>query len=426
MRVQKNKNILLYYLVITLILMGCAKRQFIPSPARANKELLPGYKSVLIVGCLGPEAGEFDHPTGIALDKKGNIYVTDTGNHRIQGFNPKGQVISSFGGIEDGLGMLTGITSFKDGLLVVDRSRNLLLAFTAKGRPLNYDFSKELSQFEDLNQVARSKKGKIFGVEGDRAIAIDRDGDFLYTADIDKIQKFRINKDGELKLVLEFGGWGKAQGKLMLPQGIDVDRQGYIYVADTLNGRIQKFSPRGKFLLALGGLDKPMGVAVTEIGEIWVVENGAHRLQKFVPEIEVVIPKEIAGENNYEWVYNRGRRFQSSGMIYHAIAYYKRCIEIKSDSPLAPKAQLQIGRSFRGIGSNEAAFMAYEQVVEDYPGSREAPRALLEKGELLEELGLFGDARRIYERLVKKYPDSKENKRAEERIEYIEEEILGG
>lgn len=406
-----------------MLLMGCAKQQLIP-PTRASKEFIPGYKSVLIVGCLGPEVGEFDHPTGITIDERGDIYVTDTGNHRIQGFNQKGQPIISFGGIEDDLGMLMGITSFKDGLLVVDRSRNLIHAFARDGRRLNLDFAEELSQFEDLNQVARGKKGKIYGIEGDRAIVIK--GDYLYIADIDKIQKFRIIEGEEPELILEFGRWGDGQGEFMLPQGIDIDHQGCIYVADTLNNRIQKFSPRGKFLLAIGGLDKPTGVAVTKIGEIWVLENGAHRLQKFIPVIEILIPKEIAKEENYEWVYNRGRRYQSSRMFYHAIAYYKRCIEIKPDSRFAPRAQLQIGRSFRELGSIEMAFMAYEEVVEDYPRSKEAPRALLERGELLEQLSLFEDARRTYERLAKEYPDSKENKRAEERIEYIEEEILGG
>jgi tetratricopeptide (TPR) repeat protein len=245
-------------------------------------------------------------------------------------------------------------------------------------------------------------------------------------ADIDKVKKFRITKDEELKPVLEFGGWGEGQGEFMLPQGIDIDQEGCIYVADTLNNRIQKFSPRGKFLLAIVGLDKPMGVAVTGIGDIWVLENGAHRLQRFIPEIEVVIPKEIAKEDNYEWLYNRGRTLQSSKMFYHAIAYYKKCIEIKPDSTLAPKAQLQIARSFRGLGNFETAFMAYEEVVKNYPRSNEAPRALIEKGKLLEELGFFEQAKTAYERLVEEYPDSKENKKAEKRIEYIEGKILGG
>ncbi|HAV43149.1 TPA: hypothetical protein DCX15_03955 [bacterium] len=411
------------FLILLLLFAGCLRRQT-TLPIRVSKEFIPGYKSVLIIGCLGPEPGEFDHPTGIAIDEKENIYVTDTGNYRVQGFNSKGQPILAFGGPAEYTGMLTGVTSFKHGLLVVDRSRSLLLAFTKKGRPLNIDFTEELCQFQDLNQVAQGKKGEMFGVDGDRAIAIR--GDYLYITDIDKVRKFRIKKNKELELALEFGMWGEGQGEFMLPQGITVDHEGCIYVADTLNNRIQKFSPRGKFLLALGELNKPMGIAVTRTGAIWVVENGRHRLQKFIPEIKIVIPQEIAKITNYEWLYNRGRQLESFKEFYQAIAYYQRCIEVKPDSPFASRAQLQIGRSFKKLGSIEMAFMAYDQVVEDYPRSKEASRSLLEKGRFLEELRLFEDAKRAYERIVKEYPDSKENRLAEKRIEFIEEKILGG
>jgi DNA-binding beta-propeller fold protein YncE len=37
---------------------------------------------------MGPDNGQFNNPSGIAVDKEGYVYVSDTGNHRIQKFAP--------------------------------------------------------------------------------------------------------------------------------------------------------------------------------------------------------------------------------------------------------------------------------------------------------------------------------------------------
>jgi DNA-binding beta-propeller fold protein YncE len=49
-------------------------------------------------GQLGTAWGEFDKPKGVALDSFGNLYVVDSGWSNVQIFNPKGQVLIFFGG----------------------------------------------------------------------------------------------------------------------------------------------------------------------------------------------------------------------------------------------------------------------------------------------------------------------------------------
>lgn len=49
-------------------------------------------------GQLGTAWGEFDKPKGVALDSFGNLYVVDSGWSNVQIFNPKGQVLLFFGG----------------------------------------------------------------------------------------------------------------------------------------------------------------------------------------------------------------------------------------------------------------------------------------------------------------------------------------
>ncbi|MCA9420984.1 MAG: hypothetical protein KC592_08200, partial [Nitrospira sp.] len=55
------------------------------------------YLPVMQIGCEGVDDGEFKSPTGIAVDKAGNIYVGDTDNHSIQKFDPSGKFIARWG-----------------------------------------------------------------------------------------------------------------------------------------------------------------------------------------------------------------------------------------------------------------------------------------------------------------------------------------
>ena len=48
-------------------------------------------------GAQGEGPGQFDAPAAIALDRQGNIYVADWGNHRIQKFSPDGALVGLFG-----------------------------------------------------------------------------------------------------------------------------------------------------------------------------------------------------------------------------------------------------------------------------------------------------------------------------------------
>src|SRR6266487_2065941 len=88
------------------------------------------------------------------------------------------------------------------------------------------------------------------------------------------------------------GGRGAGKGELDLPTGLAVDGSGNILVADTNNGRIEKFSPTGTFLSTIGTkgsghgqLREPNGIAVDRAGNIYVAEVASnHRVQKLAPD----------------------------------------------------------------------------------------------------------------------------------------------
>jgi len=91
--------------------------------------------------------------------------------------------------------------------------------------------------------------------------------------------------------VLE-GGRGAGKGELDSPTGIAVDASGNILVADTGNGRIEKFSPNGTFVSTIGSkgngygqLGEPNGIAIDRSGNIYVAEVASnHRVQKLAPD----------------------------------------------------------------------------------------------------------------------------------------------
>ena len=86
------------------------------------------------------------------------------------------------------------------------------------------------------------------------------------------------------------GGRGTGKGQFEAPRGIAADSKGNIFVADTNNGRIEKFSPNGVFITSLGikgtgygQLGEPNGIAIDRHGNIYVADASNHRVQKLAP-----------------------------------------------------------------------------------------------------------------------------------------------
>lgn len=116
-------------------------------------------------------------------------------------------------------------------------------------------------------------------------IAIDREG-FLYVTDTRNFRIQKLDRDG--RFVLEWGNQGEGDGFFEKPAGIAVDGEGYVYVSDYDNDYIQKFSSEGEFILKWGKggkgegeFDSPSGIAVDSENNLYVMDLYNHRLQKF-------------------------------------------------------------------------------------------------------------------------------------------------
>jgi len=99
---------------------------------------------------------------------------------------------------------------------------------------------------------------------------------------------YRLNRDVPVELS-SFGDRGTGQGEFLLPQGIDVDPEGNVYVVDTLNHRVEKFDSEGVFERSWGGLGYgdgefvyPFSVAADpHFNLVYVTDPFNHRVQIF-------------------------------------------------------------------------------------------------------------------------------------------------
>ena len=101
--------------------------------------------------------------------------------------------------------------------------------------------------------------------------------------------------------MFKWGGSGSGDGELNIPWGIDIDKNGDVYVADWRNDRIQKYAPDGRFLMKFGTagqgdgkFNRPTGVAVDKDGAIYVTDFKNDRLQVFDADGDFIT--KLAGE----------------------------------------------------------------------------------------------------------------------------------
>jgi len=221
-------------------------------------------------GKPGSGIGLLNFPKGLAVGSDGLIYVVDSNNCRVQVFDPNGSVKSVLGSI----GSIGGCFSTPQGVFV-DTKRGVFVADTRNHR---------IQVFQGENLVA------VIGELGDgkdqfrlpTACAVNDAGD---TVVLDSKHGMVKIFDKDLKFKHSFGGPGKNPGMLNMPQGMDLDEAGNIWVADTGNHRVQGFGPDGKAFFVAGkqgsGPDafrNPTGIACRG-DKICVADNGNGRIQ---------------------------------------------------------------------------------------------------------------------------------------------------
>jgi len=235
-------------------------------------------KGILIFsfGSKGSGKTQLMNPLGLDVDEAGNVFVADSGNHRIQIFGQDGRWISSFDLIRE-----TGsnppdptdvaVYGAKDRCYVVDNDNHKILMFNKTG-------SKFLGQWGTRGQVLGKFRYPFFiTVSKKGAVAVV---DLLNT----RVQVF--NPDGKFFHLV--GSWGVDRGNFYRPKGVAIDKNNRIFVSDSVLGVVQIFDPQGNFLSVVGNEEgqilrftTPVGIYVDNSFRLYVVEMTMDRVRVF-------------------------------------------------------------------------------------------------------------------------------------------------
>src|SRR5579883_2918690 len=221
---------------------------------------------------------------GLAFDSKGKVYAADQGVAAIFIFDPekKGEVEMIKNGEDARFGLINGLAiDDNDRIFVSDVKLHRVSVIGASSHKEEGSFGADL--------LARPG-----------GMAIDTENRFLYVVDTqnDVVDVFDADN---FKLLRKIGVAGKKHtltdpGTFSLPTNVAVDKDGDVYVTDTLNDRVEIFDADGKFITMFGkngdgpgSLSRPKGIAVDSDKHIWIADAMQQRVKVFNREGQLLI-----------------------------------------------------------------------------------------------------------------------------------------
>ncbi len=322
-------------LALTFLLGGCFSTAPVPSakipdvfwpkpPARPRIALVNVIRRPVDMGIrlgglqqfwrslFGGPPRAIQYPHGLAVDKEGRLYVVDTGLHKLCVFDAKGQSYKVLP--QKGKPLLSPIDVAIDNqrgrVFVSDAEDGAVRIFTLAGK--------------DAGKIKRGVLGRPTG------LAVNAVSDELLVIDSknDSLLRFSL---ADLQLLGVIGHKGVAAGLFNAPTAVTVAPDGSIYVVDTLNDRVQVFTPAGKFIRmfgtvgdAPGHFSRPKGVAVDNYGNVHVVDALFDNIQIFNKKGQVLLSYGGAGQKPGQLWLPSGIAIDLSGRIYVADTYNHR------------------------------------------------------------------------------------------------------
>ncbi len=307
-------------------------------------------------GSYGSGNGQFNSPRAVAIDDSGRVFVTDGVNNRVQVFTRTGGYLTQFGSGGSGNGQLGspwGVATDAAGdVYVGDTNNNRIQEFhpcplpvitsdpgsqadvvgsaavfkvSATGTSLTYQWRKSgvpiggaVDSTYLIASVAPADSG-LYDVIVSNACGAD-------TSSAAALSTFSADC-----FASTWGSYGLSNGQFDLPYGVGTDASGNVYVADTGNDRIQKFTSSGTYLTQWGSYGSgsgqfrtPVGVAADDSDNVYVTDYANDRVQKFTSSGAYLAQWGTLGSGNGQFNGPVGIATDDSNNVYVTDTYNTR------------------------------------------------------------------------------------------------------
>ncbi|BFH60104.1 NHL domain-containing protein [Paenibacillus azoreducens] len=244
-------------------------------------------------------SAKLSYPDGVAVDSSGNLYIADKGNHRIRKVDTMGTISTVAGtGVRGYSGDEGNAASAQLGSpagVAVDWVGNLYISDTFNHRVRKVDTTGKISTIAGTD-------GPGYWGDGVPAtsailnqpigIAVDHGGN-VYIADRSNSRIRKVDTSGNISTIAGTGrynysgdGGPATSADLNCPYGMAIDRSGNLYIADVLNNRIRKLSLSAQTVVAFAGssipgvgMDDPITLTVKNAnGNTDTTFSGAHEV----------------------------------------------------------------------------------------------------------------------------------------------------
>ncbi|HKJ18745.1 MAG TPA: peptidyl-alpha-hydroxyglycine alpha-amidating lyase family protein [Xanthomonadales bacterium] len=182
-------------------------------------------------GVSGDDAAHFNRPTDVAVAADGTVFISDGyRNTRVMEFSPNGSFVGQWGTSGDGPGEFNvphGLSMDNDGrIYVADRENDRIQVFDQAGY--------------FLEQWKSDVIGRPYGISiAHNSTALITDGGEQPDNPPDRSGVVILNLDGST--IERFGRWGNYDGQFQMAHDVAMAKDGAVYVADIIGGRVQKF-----------------------------------------------------------------------------------------------------------------------------------------------------------------------------------------
>ena len=260
-------------------------------------------------------------PKGLALDAEGRLYIADSGNHRIRVIDSSGTISTVAGTGHSGFtgdnGLAAEARLSRPSAVAIDAFGEVYIADTG-----NHRIRKVANGI--VTTVAGSSRS---GFEGDggpadlaalsspEGVAVDMFGT-IFIADTRNHRVRKVDLDGSITTVMGTGRYGyggdgalAVRASLALPQGVAVDWRGGIYIADSGNDSVRRIDSLGIAETIAGTgrrgrdgdggpsdralLNSPAGLYVDVRSEVYIADAENRSIRRLRADWEVIPARDV-------------------------------------------------------------------------------------------------------------------------------------